>query len=54
METAIANVARARYSPDSRRAGIPNRKPATPATSPARGIVQMSLTPWSAIRIAVV
>ena len=54
METAIANVARARYSPDSRRAGIPNRKPATPATSPASGIVQMSFTPWSAIRIAVV
>ena len=54
IETAIANVARARYRPDSRSAGIPKRNPAAPATSPASGIVQMSFTPWSAIRIAVV
>ena len=51
--------------PERRRAGKPKRKPTSPATSPAIGIVQMSVMslekvcdpsfrPWSEIRIAVV
>ncbi len=62
--TPIPKVARARYAPASRVAGRPKRSPATPATIPASGSVQMSRTsdekvwpksssPWSETRIAV-
>ena len=54
IDTAIANVASARYRPERRSAGMPNRNPSTPATSAATGIVHTSFTPWSDMRIAVV
>jgi hypothetical protein len=45
IATAIANVAKARYRPESRSAGSPKARPTTPATTPAIGIVQTSFIP---------
>jgi hypothetical protein len=49
----MANVASARYTPRSRRAGNPNRNPTTPVIKPASGIVARSFQPWSTLRIVV-
>ncbi len=54
VATAIPKVASARYGPESLSAGSPNAVPAAAATRPAIPIVQRSLIPWSATRIAVV
>ena len=54
IDTASANVASARYRPLSRNAGIPNSRPATPATTPATGSVARSFQPWWTMRIALV
>ena len=45
IATAIAKVASARYSPESRSAGRPNASPTSPATSAANGSVQTSFMP---------
>jgi hypothetical protein len=44
-DTAIANVASARETPASRRAGMPNRMPTIPVTRPAIGIVNTGVMP---------